>query len=341
MLVLKRKKNLWFVFGLLILLSNMMLYRTSFGHSILPQEANGVVLGSLIDLAIIAPLAFLLSQKKFSVKKFILLAAAGCVAARFIIPIEHLEPFVMFTWVGFAIEGVIILFELAFVSLIFIYLPKMISYVKQADLPVLFAFPKAVDKFIPPQKIVRILCTEMMMFYYAFATWRKSPPSGVTLHKNTSYFAMQLMIIHAILIETIGIHWWLHDVSPILSIILLILNIYSVLFFIGDMQAMRLTPILFKDEAVFITEGLMKSAEISYDKIEEIITDKEILEQKLTTKTLQFIVRDFEPLQPQIILRMKEPITAVYYLGLKKQFKEVAIRVDDPQRFLQQLQVKM
>lgn len=340
MLVLKRKKHLWFVFGLLVLLSNAMLYRTSFGGSILPSEANGVVLGSLIDFAIIAPLAFMLSQKQFSAKKFILLAAAGLIAARFIIPIEHLEPFVMFTWVGIAIEGAIILFELAFVSLIVIYLPKIIAFVKKADLPVIFSFPAAVETFIPPQKIVRILCTEMMMFYYAFATWRERPENGVTLHKNTSYVAMQMMIIHGIIIETLGIHWWLHDVAPVLSIILLLLNIYSVFFFIGDMQAMRLTPVLFKDKAVYMTEGLMKSVKIPYDQIEEIVTDNLVLERKLSKKTLQFIVRDFEKLQPQIILRMKEPVQAVYYLGIKKQFKEVAIRVDDPQRFLQQLQVK-
>jgi len=70
---------------------------------ILPEDTNGVVLGSLVDFIVIAPLTFLLYQKKFTLKKMVLLAASGCNAARFIIPMEHLQPFVAFTWLGFAV----------------------------------------------------------------------------------------------------------------------------------------------------------------------------------------------------------------------------------------------
>lgn len=341
MTLLTRKRNGWFVFGLLILCSNYLLYRTHTGVNLITTEVNGVVIGSLIDLAILAPLAFMLTHDRFSLKKFIIYAAIGCMAARFIIPMEFLQPFVMFTWVGFAVEGLIVLIEIIIVLSIFVYLPKIIALVRESSLPTVFSFPEAIKRYIRSNKIVQILSSELLMFYYALGTWRQKEQQGITLYKNTSYIAMQLMIIHAIILETIGIHWWLHDVSPIVSIILLCFNIYSVFFFIGDMQAMRLTPIVFEENELYISAGLMKQVKIPYELIEEIVTDQQVLAQKLKKDTLQFIVRDFEALEPQIILRMKEPVTATYYLGVEKKYTKIAIRVDQPDRFLQMMGLKV
>ena len=80
---------------------------------------------------------------------------------------------------------------------------------------------------------------------------------------------------------------------------------------------------------------------ISYDMIEEVVTDLEVLEQKRGKETLQFIVRDFEALQPTVILKMKQPVDATLYMGIKKSYTQVAIRVDQPERFKQQLGLKV
>ena len=179
------------------------------------------------------------------------------------------------------------------------------------------------------------------MFYYAIGTWRKKAPDGITLYKNTSYMAMQVMVIHAIILETLGIHWWLHEVAPVVSLVLFLLNVYSIFFFLGDMQAMRLTPLVFEENKLYISAGLMKQVSISYDMIEEVVTDLGVLEQKQGKETLQFIVRDFEALQPTVILKMKQPVDATLYMGIKKSYTQVAIRVDQPERFKQQLGLKV
>lgn len=342
MAFISHKRNLWLAFGMIVLLSNLLLYRTSFGMSILTTEGHGgVVIGSLLDFAIIAPLALMLAHERYSVKKFILYAASGCIAARFIIPMDFLEPYVMFTWIGFAIEGALLLLEILLVLTLFIYLPKIIRYVKGNPLPLVFTFPEAINHYIRSHRIVQIISSELLMFYYAIGTWRQKEQPGITLYKNTSYIAMQIMIIHAIVLETLGIHWWLHGVAPIVSFVLLLLNVYSIFFFLGDLQAMRLTPILFEEKQVYISAGLMKQVKIPYELIDEVLTNPVILEEKLTKETLQFIVRDFEPLNPHVILRLKEPITATYYLGIQKTYSSVAIRLDQPERFLQQLNLKM
>src|SRR5690625_2434981 len=134
------------------------------------------------------------------------------------------------------------------------------------------------------------------MFYYVFTTWGKKPPTGesyFTLHKSSSFIAFQILLIHSIVIETIGIHWWLHDKLLWLSIILLIINIYTVLFLISNIQVVRFTPVQIEDNYLYVSLGLMKKMIISIDNIASITMDKNLLEEKLDTKTtIDFVARD-------------------------------------------------
>ena len=333
MVALKKKQNVWLAFLLLVLASNYTLYNTGMGLSILKGESQGVVVGSLIDFVVVMPVLFMLYKKKFSVKQAIVLAAAGCIAARFIIPIEYLEPFVAVTWVGFAVEGTLVLFEVLLVVTLVRYMPKILADVRESALPDLFTFAKSVEQHAPKHPIIQIICAEFLMFYYAFASWKRKAKPGLTLHKNSSYIAFQIMIIHAIVIETMGIHWWLHEKSMVLSIVLLIFNVYSVVFFVADMQAIRLNPVYVSHVKFYLSLGLMKRVEIRFSDIEEVIEDKDILEGKLSKDTIDFVARDFGEAYPQFILNMKEPIDVTFMMGIKKQYKKIAIKADQVHEF--------
>lgn len=273
-------------------------------------------------------------QKKFTVKKLVLLSATGCIAARFIIPIEHLRSFVAFIWVGGAIEVALFLLEISFLLSLTIYMPKIIRSTKESQYPTVFAFPQSVDQHVKSHRLVHIICSEALMFYYALFSWRKKERDGLTLYKNSSYIAFQIMMIHAIIIETLGIHWWLHDKSIILSIGLLIFNIYSVFFFLGDLQAMRLNPVTFHQKSLLISAGILKRTEIPYELIENIIVDESILKQKTSKDTLEFIVRDFEKVYPNVLLTLKKPVEGIFYLGIHRKYNHVALRIDQPAEFV-------
>ncbi|TQR39723.1 beta-carotene 15,15'-monooxygenase [Lysinibacillus sphaericus] len=337
MVALKNKQNIWLAFLLLVLASNYTLYNTGLGVSILPTETNGVVIGSLIDFVLVIPVLFLLYKGKFSIKQAVILAATGCIAARFIIPIEHLQPFVAVTWTGFAIEGTLLLLEILLVATLVRYMPRILADVRSTTIPDLFSFSKAVEKHAPKHPIIKIFCADFVVFYYAFASWKRKERSGLTVHKNSSYIAFIIMLIHGTVIETIGIHWWLHEKSIVLSILLLILNVYTVLFFIADMQAIRLNPVHVTSDKLYLSLGLMKRAEIRFEQIEELIEDKEQLERKLSKDTVGFIARDFEAVYPQFILKMKEPVEVTFMFGLKKRYNSVAIKADQAQEFRKML----
>ncbi|MEW4263540.1 beta-carotene 15,15'-monooxygenase [Priestia megaterium] len=333
------KKTVSFVALFLLLLvisSNYVLYHSSFGLQSLPADLNGVVVGSILDLSLVAPLLFLALQRKFSVKYFIVLMATGLIAARFIIPSEYLASFQSVMWLGVGIEGILILFELSLLFMLAKNVPPILRRIKSSSLPFLFSFSQAVNEKFPKQTFLHVLSSEMLMFYYAFGTWKKKPSTEgntFTLYKRSSFITFQIMIIHAIVIETLGLHWLLHNTSIILSIVLLILNIYSIVFFLGDIQALRLNPLRVEDDRLYVSFGLSKRMEISFSDIAEIVEDAHILQQKVPNTTIEFIARDFETVHPDLLLILKSPIEATLFMGIKKKYQQVAIRVDDPNAF--------
>ncbi|MGG2087392.1 beta-carotene 15,15'-monooxygenase [Priestia aryabhattai] len=333
------KKTVSFVALFLLLLvisSNYVLYHSSLGLQSLPADLNGVVVGSILDLSLVAPLLFLAWQRKFSVKYFIVLMATGLIAARFIIPNEYFASFQSVMWLGVGIEGILILFELSLLFMLAKNVPPILRRIKSSSLPLLFSFSRAVNEKFPNQTFIHILCSEMLMFYYAFGTWKKKTSAEgntFTLYKRSSFITFQIMIIHAIIIETLGLHWLLHNTSIILSVVLLILNIYSIVFFIGDIQALRLNPSRVEDDGLYISFGLAKRMEISFRDIAEIVEDAHILQQKVPNTTIEFIARDFDTVHPDLLLILKSPIEATLFMGIKKKYQQAAIRVDDPHAF--------
>lgn len=334
----------WPFLLLLVLASNFSFYHSSLWVNLLPSKMNGIVLASIFDLTIVAPVLFLAWRRKLGWKNFLELMAGGLIIARFMIPMEYLAPFKALTWGGFVIEGAFLLLEVLLLVTLFKYLPEIIRTVKKSPLPLLFSFSHAVDERVKKHPFIKVICSEMLMFYYAFGSWKKKPKhqaNTFTLYKNSSLIAFQVMMIHAIVIETLGIHWWLHDKSFILSLILLVINIYTVIFFLGDIQAVRLNPLQVEHDCLYVSLGLMKRMEIRYEDIEEVIEDKEIVEQKRSNKAIDFVAGDFEKVYPNVILKLRCPVEATLLMGIKKQYEQVAIRVDDPRKFKEVLKQKL
>ncbi|MBY0122113.1 beta-carotene 15,15'-monooxygenase [Bacillus sp. S/N-304-OC-R1] len=340
---LDKRSYFWMALLVLVLGSNFLLYRSPLTPIVLPEETKWVIMGSLLDLAIISPLLMLaISKRKGSfIKRFIILMAGGLILARFIIPAEYFVPFQGISYIGFAIEGFVVLLEVSLIFMLIRYVPVIIKQIQTSDETLLFSFPAAVQEKVRSHPIVKAVSSELLIFFYAFAAWKKRSPAGkeyFTLHTKSSLVAFHIMLIHAIVIETIGLHWWLHEKSMILSIVLLILNVYSVIFFLSDIQAVRLNPVKIAEKNIYLSLGLAKKMVISVDDIESITMEKEKLEQKLDPKTtIDFIAKDFESVYPHMILELKQPCPVTLFFGIEKKYTRVAIRLDDPVGFHQEL----
>ncbi len=89
------------------------------------------------------------------------------------------------------------------------------------------------------------------------------------------------MIIHATAIESIGFHYLLHQWNPVIAWILLILNVYAMIYFIAEIQAIRKNPLVVTEEQVIIQIGLGKKIVMPFTQIDNIAFYKgELLTEK-------------------------------------------------------------
>ncbi|MEH7018551.1 beta-carotene 15,15'-monooxygenase, partial [Bacillus sp. JJ63] len=92
----------------------------------------------------------------------------------------------------------------------------------------------------------------------------------------------------------------------------------------------RLNPIYINNGSMFLSLGLLKRTEIQFENIECIIEDPAILESKLSKDTIDFIARDLVKVYPDMILKMKKPVRATLFMGIQKEYSQIAIRSDNP-----------
>lgn len=340
------KSPLLIMILVLVITSNLALYRLPIPFLPAPADAAWVIIGSLIDFSIVAPFLILAMTRKkgFTMKRFITFMVLGIIAARIIIPSVYFEPFKFIPYIAIAIEGMILFAEIGLIFILLKHTPRIIRDIKVSGEGPLFTFATLVEKQIGRHPLIKIISAETVMFYYAFASWKKRPidaENRFSLHTKTSFIAFYSMMIHAIVIETIGIHWWLHDKSMILSIVLLILNIYSVIFFIGDIQAVRLNPLTVDEKQIRVALGLGKRMDIPFDEIEHIAWGDDAANENLKAEgVIDFIARDFEAVLPQCVITFKRPLHATLFLGFEKEFSKAAIRVDDPNRLRSHIEAR-
>lgn len=331
------------IFLVLILLSNFTLYRTSFIPLSLNEETKWIVIGSLFDLAILAPILILLISRHrgISIKRFLSFMAFGLITAYFLIPNMYFTHFKFVAYFGFAYEIIIISLELFLIVVLIRHLPAIRREANQSESPWLFAFPIATHKRVGKHILTRIITSEIIMFTYAVGSFRKkatASPDSFTLHKNSSVLAINIMLIHAVVIETIGFHWFLHEKSLLLSIVLLILNVYTVLYFIGEIQAVRLNPMQVNRDGIFVSMGLSKRMFIPFSKIEHVQWGGDFTSSK---ETIEFIANDFEPQAPHVVMTLTEAVEATMFMGFIKKYTSVAIRVDEPEKFKVELEEQL
>lgn len=330
--------NIALAFLLLVVLSNFLVYRPQVQDFFSLQLNSGVAIGSLIDLAIIAPL-LIYATFKISIKQVIGLMVGGLVIARFFIPSELFSPFKGILYLGIAFEALLIVAELSLIFLVIYKIPKIRTHMTEMKTSVLFSLIPSIKHTVTKNILIRIIASEFLMFYYAIFAWKRKTPSHpdiVTLHKKTSYIAFNVMMIHAIIIETIGLHWWLHDKSVILSLVLLAFNIYSVFYFLADIQVTRLHPAEIKNGKLYVTQGLSARIVVPLHLIKNVEWGVTVPEKD----TLQFMYRDFETLEPQAVIHLHEPIEATLFMGKEKVVTQFAIRVDEPDKLRKLLETR-
>lgn len=226
-----KKQYVLMVLLFFVLSANFLVYRLPLSQPVVTKEAQLLVMASIVDLVILAPIIILALVGGFSLKRLLLLTMGGFFLVRWFIPGLYLESLLSISHIDLAVGAVFFALEIGVILALIRIIPSIVRGVRHSDDSFLFSLPMSVEKDVGPNIIYRVFVSELLMFYYAFFSWKKKKgDSGYSLHKKSSLVMIHIMTIHAVAIETIGLHWWLHEQSAIISIILLILNVYSIAF---------------------------------------------------------------------------------------------------------------
>ncbi|MGA5688643.1 hypothetical protein [Cytobacillus pseudoceanisediminis] len=333
----------WLCFGVLtclILLSNYTLYRTSLFDPV-PDEA---AVGSLLDFLVVVPLLayFLVLRKRYSLKYLGAVILAGYAAAYLIIPSRQFPQVPFFPYLIVFSEMLFIGLELFIAYKILTKLPGLLrEYRRLNGINSLFLFnaKRSADKYLPNHTLGSVFVTEFAMFNYALFSWKKKTSikhgDSFTYHQKTSVNAVYIMLIHAIAIESIGLHFWLHSWNAIAAYIVLIANIYGILYFLAEINATRLTPFVLTDSHLLLQSGFSKSMYLPLENVREIIyyDGPEKFSRQEMNDLFDARVPDLIQEKPMFEILLKDPQVYELMYGFKRKASRIVLNVDEPERF--------
>jgi hypothetical protein len=332
--------------------SNYLLYRVPvLSPRPLPQ---GAVYGSIIDFMVVIPLLtyFFIIRKRYSLKYMGLAILAGYGAAMFIIPNQHFQQFSFVTYLVLVSEGLLILLELYILYKVITKIPKIIKEITALQTKSSYFRMNAhetISTAFPNNKLVSIWVTELSMFYYALFSWKKKAHAEngemYTYHMKTSSIAVYIMLIHATVLESIGLHYFLNQWNGMVALILLIFNVYGVIYFLAEIQAIRTTPFLLTEKELHLYVGLSKGMSIPLEEVSVFKSydgPAKIPKEELKGLYIATVPDlDIEPSKPQFELILKNQVDLHLMYGIKKKVSRLVLNVDQPTEFYDSLNGKL
>ncbi|WP_459502747.1 hypothetical protein [Bacillus sp. C1] len=334
----RKRKGIGIVVIGLIVLSNYLAYALP----IVPAVPKEMVLGSLLDFLIVIPVVtyFLIIRKHYSLTYIFPVIIAGYLAARFIIPSDYFQSFSFVSYIVVAGEIAFIGLEVFILYKIASALPEIIRCYKQYknEYPSFsFAIDKAFETTLKRNTVVDVIVSECKLLYYALFSWRTKMPESqyvFSYHKKTGAIPFYIMLIHATVIESIGFHYLLHQWNEVVAWILLVLNIYGILYFLAEIQAIRTNPYMMTETEIIVQVGFGKKIIIPFTQIEEITHYKgEALTKEEGKKVFEATVMEFIKEPATFEIKLKKPLTAQLLYGFSKTVNRVHVNVDDERNF--------
>jgi hypothetical protein len=332
--------------SLLVIGSNVILYQTTYFQPV----PTSVLIGSMFDFLLVIPLLtyYFIIRKRYSWKLTLLVALVSYAFASWIIPNESMESVSFIPKALLLLEASFISIELYLLFILFRKFPKVKKTYRELnrELPFLLKIKQAANVHFTRSRLLETLISEFTMFYYALFSWRKAPVMNeqtFSYHKNTSYVALQLMLIHALIIESVGLHYFFSQWNHTVSLILLFINIYSILFLFGQMQAVKKVPLIVTEQSLILNIGFIKSLDLPFKYIQEWKTYEgpDELSADELKYTFEARVSDFIPEKPNIELLLKKPVQSEIIYGFKKNVTRVVIKVDQPAELMRLIEKRM
>ncbi|OBR63254.1 hypothetical protein A7K91_25220 [Paenibacillus oryzae] len=174
-------------------------------------------------------------------------------------------------------------------------------------------------------------------FYYSLFVWfkKKAPPqlrgSVYTYHRGSQLKLLVIFFTILIGVEAALMHFLLSRWNDIVAWIVLVLNVYSILYIIALYQSSRHLLHLLSKDTFYIRMGMQSTIAISLDNIECLRKARQI---DLVDKAEEGVYLSFMRFDtPQFEIVLKKPMQINILYGVQRTVSVIIFRVDDPQLF--------
>ena len=342
------KRILFFL--LLVFIPNYLLMQVQIAGWI----SHDLALVTIIDLTIFLPLMIYFFGFRKRVSILVLLGSMFCglLLANLIIPIEAGRYLSYFNYSFFALEAAAIALELFIIILILKKLPLFVKSCKKEQekhyhfllsfsIAIKGAFSFKNENLNKIQLIFRIIATDISAIYYSLFTWRKSPPllkagkgKTFTMHKDGAYLGVFFMLVHAMVIEIVGVHMIIAQFDTVLAWVVTVLDIYLLLFIVADYQAIRLSPLVVDSKGLHFQKGIRQYGFVPFNVIQDIHENRKSIEEiKQDKRGFTLAIQGFEKERIPYVIKLKKPIKVYQFFGYSKKVESIYVKTDDSHKF--------
>lgn len=178
-------------------------------------------------------------------------------------------------------------------------------------------------------RMADFVASEVSILWYALFCWRKkAPEEGFTIHQRNGWGTIAACIVAMIGFESIGMHLLVQQWSVTAAWVVTALDLYGVLWIVGDYHALRLRPTYTADGILHLRYGLRWNAEIALADIESIDDAGSEADWK-RKNVLKMAMLD----EPKYLVKLRHPVTVNGLAGIRRTIDAIAVLPDDIEAF--------
>ena len=174
----------------------------------------------------------------------------------------------------------------------------------------------------------RALATEATLLWYGVFSWPTKPPDGFTLHRRAGWVAIDAALVLCVIAEAIPLHFLLPRPW---NWIMTSLHGYSLLWLLGDLQALRLRPTTVEGGMLKLRVGMRWEAAIPLATIASV-------ERPVAAPDRAAVFHASVIGSPNLVLRFTRPQVMRGLLGIERRCDALALCADEPEALARAIQ---
>jgi len=175
-----------------------------------------------------------------------------------------------------------------------------------------------------PARVAAILASELAVVVLAVTGWFRRPRDGGFAMRSTGWLLFAGVIGFLVIVETTVLHIALAAMwSPTAAWISTASSAYTLLWLLGDAQAIRLYPVAIVGDTLRVIVGVRWRAAIPLTEIVSVTEISEVPDGALGLALLA----------PTVLVTLRAPIEVHGLLGRRRRADRIALTIDDPKAF--------